>query len=160
MNRELYIAGGCFWGVQEYYSRVSGVKETISGYANGYKENPTYQEVCTGDTGYVETVKIIYNSEEVTLKELIERFFMIVDPTQLNRQANDIGSQYRNGIYYIYEEDEAIIMDVIESKRPEYKKEIVTEVEKLDNFYSAEEYHQNYLKKNPGGYCHINFDTL
>lgn len=160
MNKEIYIAGGCFWGVQEYYSRVDGVQESISGYANGHKENPTYQEVCTGDTGYVETVKIVYNSEIVTLKDLIERFFKIVDPTQLNRQSNDIGSQYRNGIYYLEKDDETIILEVIESKRGEYTKPIVTEVQKLEKFYLAEEYHQDYLKKNPAGYCHISFDDM
>lgn len=160
MNKEIYIAGGCFWGVQEYYSRVEGVSETISGYANGHKENPTYQEVCTGDTGYVETVKVVYDSEKVSLKELIERFFKIVDPTQLNRQSNDMGTQYRNGIYYLNDEDEKVISEIIELKRDNYKKPIVTEVQKLENFYLAEEYHQNYLKKNPAGYCHISFDDM
>ncbi|MGL5257432.1 MAG: peptide-methionine (S)-S-oxide reductase MsrA [Proteocatella sp.] len=160
MNKEIYIAGGCFWGIQEYYSRVSGVKESVSGYANGYKDSPTYKEVCTGDTGHVETVKVVYDSEVVTLRELIEKFFKIVDPTQLNRQANDIGSQYRNGIYYVDETDKVVIEEVIESKRNEYSKPIVTEVQILDKFYLAEEYHQDYLKKNPGGYCHISFDDM
>lgn len=160
MNKEIYIAGGCFWGVQEYYSRVSGVKESMAGYANGHKDSPTYQEVCTGDTGHVETVKVVYDSEVVTLRELIEKFFKVVDPTQLNRQANDIGSQYRNGIYYVEEADKVVIEEVIESKRNEYSKPIVTEVQMLDKFYLAEEYHQDYLKKNPGGYCHISFDDM
>lgn len=160
MNKEIYIAGGCFWGIQEYYSRVSGVKESVSGYANGHKDSPTYQEVCKGDTGHVETVKVVYDSKVVTLRELIEKFFKIVDPTQLNRQANDIGSQYRNGIYYVDEADKMVIEEVIESKRNEYSKPIVTEVQKLDKFYLAEEYHQDYLKKNPGGYCHISFDDM
>lgn len=160
MNKEIYIAGGCFWGIQEYYSRVSGVKESVSGYANGHKDSPTYQEVCTGDTGHVETVKVVYDSEVVTLRELIEKFFKVVDPTQLNRQANDIGSQYRNGIYYVDEADKVVIEEVIESKRNEYSKPIVTEVQMLDKFYLAEEYHQDYLKKNPSGYCHISFDDM
>jgi len=157
---EIYLAGGCFWGVQAYYSRIQGVKEAISGYANGSKENPTYEEVCTGTTGHAETVKIVYDRTIVSLGELIERFFMIVDPTQRNRQGNDMGTQYRSGIYYKDSSEKESIRDLVESKRKNYQKAIVTEVEDLKCFYQAEEYHQAYLDKNPGGYCHINFDTL
>lgn len=157
---EIYLAGGCFWGVQAYYSRIQGVKEAISGYANGSKENPTYEEVCTGTTGHAETVKIVYDRTIVSLGELIERFFMIVDPTQRNRQGNDMGTQYRSGIYYKDSSEKESIRDLVESKRKNYQKAIVTEVEELKCFYQAEEYHQAYLDKNPGGYCHINFDTL
>lgn len=158
--KEIYIAGGCFWGVQAYYSRIPGVKESISGYANGTKENPTYQEVCTGTTGHTETVKIVYDKTIVSLEKLVEIFFKIVDPTQRNRQSNDIGTQYRSGIYYLDENEKEIIDKIVESKRANYENPIVTEVEKLKCFYEAEEYHQAYLDKNPGGYCHVNFDTL
>jgi len=158
--KEIYIAGGCFWGVQAYYSRIPGVKESISGYANGTKENPTYQEVCTGTTGHTETVKIVYDKTIVSLEKLVEIFFKIVDPTQRNRQSNDIGTQYRSGIYYLDENEKEIIEKIVESKQVKYEDPIVTEVEKLECFYEAEEYHQAYLDKNPGGYCHVNFDTL
>lgn len=158
--KEIYIAGGCFWGVQAYYSRIPGVKESISGYANGTKENPTYQEVCTGTTGHTETVKIVYDKTIVSLEKLVEIFFKIVDPTQRNRQSNDIGTQYRSGIYYLDENEKEIIEKIVESKQSNYEDPIVTEVEKLECFYEAEEYHQAYLDKNPGGYCHVNFDTL
>ena len=158
--KEIYIAGGCFWGVQAYYSRILGVKESISGYANGTKGNPTYEEVCTGATGHAETVKIVYDSTILSLEDIVERFFMIVDPTQKDRQSHDTGTQYRNGIYYLDESEKEIIERIIESKRQNYKNPIVTEVEKLKCFYEAEAYHQAYLDKNPGGYCHVSFDTL
>lgn len=157
---EIYIAGGCFWGLQAYYSRIPGVKESISGYANGTKANPTYEEVCTGTTGHAETVKVIYDATIVKLSELVEIFFKIVDPTQRNRQGNDMGTQYRSGIYYIKASEKEIISEIVESKRKNYQKPIVTEIEELKCFYQAEEYHQAYLDKNPGGYCHISFDTL
>lgn len=158
--KEIYFAGGCFWGVQAYFSRILGVKESISGYANGTKEDPTYKEVCTGTTGHTETVKIVYDNKIVSLEDLIHRLFIIMDPTQLNRQGGDIGTQYRNGIYYVDSSEKEIITKLVDEKRKNYEKEIVTEIEKLSSFYIAEEYHQDYLDKNPGGYCHVKFDTL
>lgn len=157
---EIYLAGGCFWGVQAYYSRILGVKESISGYANGTKKNPTYEEVCTGDTGHAETVKVVYDRTVVSLSQLLEHFFIIVDPTQRNRQGNDMGTQYRSGIYYVDSSEKDTITSLVENKRINYKKPIVTEIEELKCFYEAEEYHQAYLDKNPGGYCHVDFDTL
>lgn len=153
--KEIYLAGGCFWGVEEYFSRINGVIDTEVGYANGSRENPSYQQVCTGTTGHAETTYIKYDENIVSLESLLERFWRIIDPTSLNKQGNDRGSQYRTGIYYVNEEDLPIIEKSLDSIKPKYKKPIVTEVRPLKSFFNAEEYHQDYLKKNPGGYCHI-----
>ncbi|WP_326513051.1 peptide-methionine (S)-S-oxide reductase MsrA [Clostridium intestinale] len=157
--KKIVLAGGCFWGVEEYFSRIDGVKETKVGYANGHKENPTYEEVCTGLTGHAEAIYIEYAQEEVTLDKILEKYFGIIDPTVLNRQGPDIGHQYRTGIYYIDKEDLAVINKYKEKEQLKYDKPIVTEIEPLKCFYDGEEYHQSYLKKNPGGYCHINLDA-
>lgn len=156
--REIYLAGGCFWGVDAYLARVPGVYRTESGYANGHKEPPvTYREVCTGKTGYAEAVYILYDHTKITLEALLDEFFEIIDPTVLNRQANDIGTQYRTGIYFVAPEDKEIIDRVMIRQQEKYSLPIVTEVQKIDNYCPAEEYHQDYLEKNPGGYCHITF---
>lgn len=153
--KEIYFAGGCFWGVEEYFSRIDGVIETKVGYANGIKENPTYQEVCTGTTKHAETVYVKYDESVVSLEELLHKFFNIIDPTLLNRQGGDIGNQYRTGIYYVDEKDKDIIAKYVDGIQQNYTEKIVTEVCPLRCFYLAEEYHQKYLKKNPNGYCHI-----
>lgn len=152
---EIYFAGGCFWGVEEYLSRIDGVVETKVGYANGTKENPTYEEVCTGTTRHAETVYIRYDESVITLEELLQKFFNIIDPTSLNRQGGDIGNQYRTGVYYVNEKDKNIIAKYMDEVQKNYKEKIVTELLPLSSFYLAEEYHQKYLKKNPNGYCHI-----
>ncbi|MFV0482306.1 MAG: peptide-methionine (R)-S-oxide reductase MsrB [Campylobacteraceae bacterium] len=159
-TNEIYLAGGCFWGVEEYFSRIDGVLETSVGYANGNIQNPTYKEVCTGNTGYAETLHVKYNKNIVSLKTLIEQFFKIINPTSLNKQGNDIGSQYRTGIYYIDDKDKEIIDEVFNEVQKSYTKALVVEVLPLKNYYAAEEYHQKYLKKNPNGYCHISFESL
>lgn len=153
--KEIYFAGGCFWGIEEYMSRIKGVIDTEVGYANGTKENPTYQEVCTGTTGHAETVQVKYDENVISLEELLNKFWNIIDPTLLNRQGADIGNQYRTGIYYVDEEDLEVINKTLEEQKKKYTKPIVTEIMPLKCFYRAEEYHQDYLKKNPGGYCHI-----
>lgn len=153
--KEIYLAGGCFWGVDEYFSRLDGVVDTESGYANGDKENPSYEEVCRGTTGHTETVYIKYKEDIISLEEILERFWRIIDPTLLNRQGGDIGNQYRTGIYYVDNEDLQIINKSLEEEKKKYKKAIVTEIMELKSYYPAEEYHQDYLKKNPSGYCHI-----
>lgn len=153
--KTIYLAGGCFWGVEEYFSRIEGIVDTDVGYANGKKISPTYEQVCTGLTGHAETVYIKYNDSILPLESLLERFFRIIDPTLLNRQGGDIGNQYRTGIYYVDFDDLEIIKKVIEKEQLKYKDPIVTEVKELAFFYYAEDYHQDYLKKNPGGYCHI-----
>lgn len=153
--REIVLAGGCFWGVEEYMSRIEGIVDTKVGYANGSKENPTYPEVKTGTTGHAEACYIKYDENIISLEALLNRFWKIIDPTILNRQGGDIGHQYRTGIYYIDEEDVPTILKTLEEQKKKYAKPIVTEIEPLKCFYDAEEYHQKYLKKNPNGYCHI-----
>ncbi len=157
--KEIYLAGGCFWGVDEYMSRINGVIETSVGYANGKVENPSYERVCTGTTGHTETTYVKYDENIISLEKLLERFFHIIDPTVLNRQGPDIGSQYRTGIYYTDEEDLKMINKVLEEEKKKYTNPIVTEIMPLKCFYKAEEYHQDYLKKNPGGYCHIDLNS-
>ncbi len=156
----IYLAGGCFWGVEEYMSRIAGVYDAVSGYANGKTEDPTYEEVIREDTGHAETVRVIYDPEVLTLDELLAYFFDVVDPTTLNKQGNDVGTQYRSGLYYENDGDKEIIDKHIETLSSQYKEEIVVEVVPLDNFYLAEEYHQDYLKKNVNGYCHIDMSVL
>lgn len=156
----IYLAGGCFWGVQAYFSKLPGVIKTEVGYANGKTQNPTYKEVSTGNTGFAETVYVEYNNKEISLPDILLHYFDVVDVTTLNRQAHDTGTQYRSGIYYTDEKDKEIIENVIKQEQKKYKKPIVTEVEKLENFYLAEEYHQKYLDKNPGGYCHIDLSKI
>lgn len=157
--KEIVLAGGCFWGVEEYISRVSGIIETRVGYANGTKENPTYEEVCTNTTGHAEAVYIKFDENIISLEDLLNRFWRIIDPTLKNRQGPDIGSQYRTGIYYIDKKDLPIIMKTYNEQKGKYGVKIATEVELLKVFYDAEEYHQKYLKKNPGGYCHIDLNA-
>lgn len=156
--KKIVLAGGCFWGVQEYYSRIKGVLKTEVGYANGRTENPTYEEVCNKNTGFAEVCYVEYDENIISLKEVLDKFWQVVNPTTLNRQGNDVGSQYRSGIYYFDEEDIAIIKESIAEIQKNYEKKIVTEVKPLENYYKAEEYHQDYLKKNPNGYCHIQLD--
>ena len=159
-TNEIWLAGGCFWGVEAYISRIYGVYDVTTGYANGNKENPSYEEVCTGNTGFAETVHVRYDPDRIELKALLTQFFKIIDPVSKDRQGNDIGSQYRSGIYYKDENDKLIIDEVVALEQKNYTKEIQTEVLPLQNYFLAEEYHQDYLEKNPNGYCHIDFSHL
>ena len=156
--KNIVFAGGCFWGVEEYFSRIPGVVSTKVGYANGSVENPTYELVCSGTTQHAEAVYIEYDSNTVTLEKLLEAYWQIIDPTVLNRQGPDIGTQYRTGIYYVTPEDTQIIQASLSKEQKRYSNPIVTEVEPLKSFFDAEKYHQRYLKKNPNGYCHIKLD--
>lgn len=158
--QEIYLAGGCFWGVEEYFSRIPGVADAVSGYANGQIANPTYRQVCSGLTGHAETVKVTFDPKKISLKTLIEQYLKIVDPYSLNKQGNDIGTQYRTAIYYNSAEEKKIIDSVLGEAQKGTSKQFVIEVEPIKSFYPAEDYHQDYLKKNPNGYCHINFDSL
>jgi peptide methionine sulfoxide reductase msrA/msrB len=158
--RDIWLAGGCFWGVQAYMARIPGVASTTVGYANGMTDNPTYRAVCTQKTGFAETVHVRYDPSRISLDSLLGFFFQIIDPTSLNRQGNDRGSQYRSGIFYKEEADLPIIRAVVDAEQTKYTKPIVTEVEPLRNYYLAEPEHQDYLEKNPGGYCHVSFDSL
>jgi len=152
---EIYLAGGCFWGMEKYIASVRGVQATEVGYANGKTANPTYEEVCRNDTGHAETVKVVYDASIVPLDFLLELYYSAVDPTSVNRQGGDAGTQYRTGIYYVDEPDFPIIKQSILKLQKRFDKPIAIEVKPLENFYSAEDYHQKYLDKNPGGYCHI-----
>lgn len=151
----IYFAGGCFWGLEAYMEKLYGVYDAVSGYANGKTVDPTYKEVSTGETGHAETVKVSYDPNKISLDKLIRYLLMVIDPTSVDKQGNDIGSQYRTGIYYVDENDRQVIEHRLKKEQAKYDKKIVVEVEKLDNFYEAEDYHQDYLDKNPGGYCHI-----
>ncbi len=158
--REIVLAGGCFWGVDAYIARLYGVAETECAYANGHLENPSYKQVCEGNTGHAEAVKVTYDPARIGLKALLEQFFGIIDPTQRGRQANDYGDQYRNGIYYMTPADLPVIEQVRNEVALQYTKPLATEIQPLNSYYTAEEYHQNYLDKNPNGYCHVSFAAL
>ncbi len=153
--KEIYLAGGCFWGTQHFMKQIQGVTDTEVGYANGHTPHPTYQEVYTDTTGYAETVRIEYNPDVVSLKFLLELYFTTIDPTSLNRQGGDIGTRYRTGIYYTDESDLDIIRTVFGSVAAMHNERLAVEITPLRSFFPAEEYHQDYLDKNPEGYCHI-----
>lgn len=154
--KKIVIAGGCFWGVEAYFKLKPFIQDSTVGYANSRVESPDYKLVCTGTTGAVEAVELTYTGE---LKEVLDTLFHIIDPTLLNRQGHDHGSQYRTGIYYETAADHALAESYIDSIRTNYARPIVTEVLPLENFWPAEEYHQDYLDKNPGGYCHIDLNS-
>lgn len=154
--KKIVLAGGCFWGVQEYYSRIKGILRTEVGYANGRTVDPTYEQICNDNTGFAEVCYVEYDEEVITIKEVLDKFWAVVNPTSLNRQGNDVGSQYRSGIYYFDELDAQAIKESVNELQKNYEKKIVTEIKPLENYFKAEEYHQDYLKKNPNGYCHIN----
>ena len=158
--KDIYFAGGCFWGTEHYFKQVRGVISTAVGYANGNTDNPTYEQVYTDLTGYAETVHIVYDPEVVSLTLLLELFFRSIDPTSLNRQGEDCGTRYRTGIYYTSEEDTTTIKGVYSGIERIIGEPLMVEVEPLRNFYAAEEYHQDYLDKNPRGYCHVPFELM
>lgn len=153
--KKIYLAGGCFWGVEEYMQRIYGVYDAVSGYANGKVNNPSYKTVSSGKSGYAETVEVTYDSKKIKLEDLLNHYFKIIDPTSLNKQGNDRGSQYRTGIYYVDDSDKEVIDKVMNFQAKKYSEKIVVENMKLKNFTVAEDYHQDYLRKNPNGYCHI-----
>lgn len=154
-TKEIYFAGGCFWGTEHFMKQIRGVLATEVGYANGSTAYPTYEEVCTGRTGHAETVRVVYDPREVSLELLISLYLETIDPTSLNRQGNDRGTQYRTGIYYTDPSDWKIIENALEQVSKKYLDPVEVENQPLKNFYKAEDYHQNYLENNPGGYCHI-----
>ena len=154
-NKEIYLAGGCFWGTEHYFKQIEGVVKTEVGFANGNTQNPTYKEVYTDQTGYAEAVHIVYNPEMASLDFLLEMFFKAIDPTSLNKQGHDEGTRYRTGIYYTDEVDLTVIDKVFADQHQLYEQPLAVEKLPLKNFYAAEEYHQDYLDKNPTGYCHL-----
>ena len=154
-TRTIYLAGGCFWGLEAYFQRIDGVVDAVSGYANGRTANPSYEDVSHRHSGHAETVKVTYDADKLSLDDILQYYFRVVDPTSLNKQGNDIGEQYRSGIYYTDEADRAVIAAAIEREQKKFSLPVVVENKALEHFYEAEEYHQDYLAKNPNGYCHI-----
>ena len=155
MIKDIYLAGGCFWGAEHFFQQIDGVVLTEVGFANGHTPDPTYKEVYTDTTGYAETVHIRYDTDRVGLKFLLRMFFKAIDPTSLNKQGEDEGTRYRTGIYYTDPEDLPKIRLVFDEVQGQHAAPVVVEVEPIQNFYKAEDYHQDYLNKNPDGYCHL-----
>ena len=153
--KKIYLAGGCFWGVEHFLSLIDGVEETTVGYANSDIDTPSYEDLKQHRSSASETVEVIYDENKISLKEILDLFFMIIDPTLLDQQGHDIGHQYRTGIYYIDNNDIELIKQELNDLQNKYTKPIVTELLPLDNFTKAEDYHQDYLIKNPQGYCHV-----
>ena len=151
----IYLAGGCFWGVEKYMASVQGVLNAEAGYANGTTASPTYGDVSSGRSGYTETVRVDYDPAVAPLPFLLELFYKAIDPTSVNRQGNDVGTQYRSGIYYSDPADRAVIERSLAQLQKQYDRPIAVEAEALTSYTPAEEYHQDYLDKTPGGYCHI-----
>ena len=149
----IYLAGGCFWGLEAYMERIQGVTDAVSGYANGKGDTTNYQLLHATD--HAETVKVTYDPNKISLDKLLQYYFRVIDPTSINKQGNDRGRQYRTGIYYQNEQDKAVIEAALKNLQSKYQEPIQIEVEPLKNYVEAEEYHQDYLKKNPNGYCHI-----
>ena len=145
MDKEIYFAGGCFWGTEHFFKQINGVTTTQVGYANGNIENPTYEQVYTDSTGFAEVVKVAYDPKVVSLEILLDLFFKTIDPTSLNQQGEDIGTRYRTGIYWVNSEDEKVVTEALSELQRNYEKPIVVENEPLKNFYSGEEYHQDYI---------------
>jgi peptide-methionine (S)-S-oxide reductase len=152
------LAGGCFWCIESAFNSVEGVVHAYSGYANGHSDNPNYESVCSGSTGYTEAVQVTFDDEVISRREILEIFFALHDPTQKDRQGNDVGSQYRGGIYYVSEAQRddalAIVEEIKEAKI--WPNDVVTEIETLSNYAQAEDYHQDYFSKNPQNtYCNM-----
>ena len=155
----IYLAGGCFWGLQGYFDKLSGVLSSQVGYANSDIAYPSYEIVCSGLSGAVETLELYFDEQILPLNEIIGRFLSIIDPTALDFQGNDRGTQYRNGVYFTDAENEEVIRQCLRIWEEKHNKKAVTEVFALRNFYPAESYHQKYLLKNPHGYCHIDIQS-
>jgi len=153
-KQTITVGGGCFWCLEAVYEQVDGVLAVESGYSNGAVQNPSYAQVCEGDTGHAEVVKVTFDADSISLREVLEIFFTIHDPTTLNRQGNDIGTQYRSGIYWQDEAQAAVAREVIAEANETHRGRVVTEVKPLQNYWRAEDYHQHYFANNPSaGYC-------
>lgn len=156
--KEIYLAGGCFWGSQAYLDQIMGVIYTNVGYANGSSDKTDYNSIS--GTGHAETVYVVYDPEKISLKEVLNYYYGIIDPTILNQQGNDRGTQYRTGVYYVDKADLPTIEEVFQEQQNKNNKKLVVEVEPLKNYVLAEDYHQDYLDKNPNGYCHVNLNNI
>ena len=160
MEKTIYFAGGCFWGTQHFFTKVDGVKEAVCGYANGNVQNPKYEQVYTDTTGFAEAVKVTFNPSRIGLEELTDLFFCIIDPLSMNKQGHDEGTRYRTGIYFSDPADEATLKIAYAREEEKAGAKLAVELEPLKNFYMAEERHQDYLDKNPQGYCHLPFKAF
>lgn len=159
MQKEIYLAGGCFWGTEAFMQRINGVIDAESGYANGNSLNPSYQQVCEG-SGHAEVVKVIYDPNKLSLATLLDYYFKVIDPVSVNQQGADKGIQYRTGIYFVDPEDETIITNALAQLQTQYAEPLAVENMSLDHYFPAEAYHQDYLDKNPNGYCHIDIQLM
>jgi peptide-methionine (S)-S-oxide reductase len=158
-NETATLAGGCFWCIEAALKELRGVESVVSGYAGGHVEDPSYEAVCRGDTGHAEVVQVEFDPNVVSYRDLVEVFFTIHDPTQLNRQGPDIGEQYRSAVFYHDDEQKQTVQEVIDDLSPLYDDDIVTEVAPLEEFYRADDYHQDYFEKNPNDtYCVVNIN--
>lgn len=153
--KQIYFAGGCFWGTEHFFKQINGVVETETGFANGNTMNPTYEDVYTDSTGYAETVHVTYDADMVSLELLLRMFFVAIDPTSQNKQGHDEGTRYRTGIYYTDAADLPLIEQIYAEEQNKYNEPFVVEKQPLKNFFPADEYHQDYLDKHPDGYCHL-----
>ena len=160
MKHTIYLAGGCYWGVEKYMANMPGVEETEVGFANGHIEAPAYVQVKKGDTGHAETVRTVYDDAVIPLEKLLRLFFRIIDPTSFEQQGEDIGNQYRTGVYWTDPADEPIVREELGKLQEQYAAPLVVEACPLDRFFPAEEYHQKYLDKTPGGYCHVPWEEI
>ncbi|MBR3872547.1 MAG: peptide-methionine (S)-S-oxide reductase MsrA [Clostridia bacterium] len=156
----IYLAGGCYWGVEKYISNIPGVKETEVGFANGLTHNPTYQQVRYENTGHAETVRVVYDETVLPPDKLLRLFFRIIDPVSVDKQGEDEGHQYRTGIYFTDEKTAQVAREELAKLADAYDQPLAVECCELQHFYTAEEYHQKYLDKNPAGYCHVPWTAI
>lgn len=156
----IYLAGGCYWGAEKYLSCIAGVTETEVGFANGHLASPAYVQVKKGDTGHAETVRVVFDQDMLPLDKLLRLFWRIIDPTSFEKQGEDEGNQYRTGVYWTDAADEAIVLAELQRLQAQYDAPLAVEALPLACFYPAEEYHQKYLDKTPGGYCHVSWDMI
>ncbi|KMK51026.1 methionine sulfoxide reductase A [[Actinobacillus] muris] len=157
--KQIYLAGGCFWGTEAFMQRIKGVIDAESGYANGDTLNPSYQDVCNG-SGHAEVVKVEYDAEQISLATLLDYYFKVIDPVSINQQGADKGIQYRTGIYYVDPQDAKVIDEALANLQTHYAEPLAVENQPLQHYFPAEEYHQDYLDKNPNGYCHIDIQLM
>ena len=158
--KTIYLAGGCYWGVQKYIAGIRGVTETEVGFANGTVAHPSYEQVKHTETGHAETVRVVYDEDQLPLPSLLRLFFRIIDPCSVDQQGHDIGHQYRTGVYWVDAADEAVVREGLSKLAEDCGRPLAVEALPLRCFYPAEEYHQNYLDKNPGGYCHVPWSDI
>ncbi|MBU1094038.1 MAG: peptide-methionine (S)-S-oxide reductase MsrA [Firmicutes bacterium] len=154
--KSIILAGGCFWGVEAYFNQLKGVMDTSVGYVDGNIENPTYEQVCNGQAKHAEACKVFYDEKVITLEQILDQFFRIINPFSINKQGHDIGRQYRSGIYLDDMADEPAVAQFMKSYFKSDFNRVATQIKPNLDYVLAEAYHQDYLKKNPGGYCHVN----